>query len=559
MADAAGGMTGPEDRMRPPLLELPAYAALREHAAALRGRSLEQLFAADPGRAPALSAEGCGLYLDMSKQRVTTETLDLLLALAEQAGLRERIDAMFAGEPINVSEDRPALHVALRAPRGERICVGGEDVVAQVHEVLDRMSAFADDVRGGGWRGATGEPIRAVVNIGIGGSHLGPEMAVIALSGYAREGLTFRFVSNVDGSDFWQATRDLDPASTLFVVVSKTFGTLETLENARTAREWVTSALGEDAVARHFVAVSTSEQRVSDFGIDPRNMFGFWDWVGGRYSLPSAVGLALMLAIGPERFRELLAGMRAIDENLRDAPARECLPILLGLVGFWNATLLGHATVAVLPYCAELARFPAYLQQLTMESNGKHVTLAGETVDWSTCPVFWGEPGTNGQHSFHQLLHQGTQVVPAELIGFTEPLHELGRHHDLLLSNMLAQAQALAFGRGEDDLRASGADERQLPHRVCEGDRPTTTILVDGPLTPRALGSLVALYEHRVLTEGVLWGIDSFDQWGVELGKELATRLADDLMTEQPPADGSHDASTLALLRRARAARERAV
>ena len=552
MADAPG-------RTRPPLGALPGYRALGEHAAAMRGRSLEQLFAEGDGRVEALSAADCGLYLDISKQRVTSQTLDLLLVLAEQAGLRERIDAMFAGEPINTSEDRPALHVALRAPRGERIEVGGDDVVEQVHAVLDQMTAFAEEVREEGWRGATGEPIRAVVNIGIGGSHLGPEMAVIALSAYAREGLTFRFVSNVDGSDFWQATRDLDPASTLFVVVSKTFGTLETLENARSARDWVTAALGEDAVARHFVAVSTSEQRVRDFGIDPRNMFGFWDWVGGRYSLPSAVGLTLMLAIGPERFRELLAGMRAIDEHLRDAPPRECLPILLGLVGFWNATLLGHPTVAVLPYCAELARFPAYLQQLAMESNGKHVTLTGERVEWSTCPVFWGEPGTNGQHSFHQLLHQGTQVVPAELIGFTEPLHELGRHHDLLLSNMLAQAQALAFGRSEDELRASGADAHQLPHRVCEGDRPTTTILVDGPLTPRALGSLIALYEHRVLTEGVLWSIDSFDQWGVELGKELAARVAEDLVGDGPPADGAHDPSTLALLRRARAARGRAV
>ncbi len=543
----------------PRLDALPAYAALTAHASELRGRTLAGLFAADQGRAANLRAEACGMYLDFAKQRVTSETIDLLIALAGQAGLAERIDAMFAGEPINASEGRAALHVALRAPRGERIEVGGADVVAGVHEVLDRMSSFAEQVRGGDWRGAAGDPIRAVVNIGIGGSHLGPEMAVTALAAHSHPDLAFRFVSNVDGSDFWQATRHLDPASTLFVVVSKTFGTIETLENARAARDWVTRTLGEEAVARHFVAVSTSEQRVREFGIDPRNMFGFWDWVGGRYSMPSAAGLAIMIAIGPERFGELLGGMRAIDEHLCDAPLRENLPVLLGLLGFWNATILGHPTVAVLPYCAELARFPAYLQQLTMESSGKRVTMAGEAVGWSTGAVLWGEPGTNGQHSFHQLLHQGTQVVPAELIGFTQPLHDVGRHHDLLLSNMLAQSQALAFGRSEDELRLSGAGEAQIPHRVCEGDRPTTTILVDGPITPRALGSLVALYEHRVLTEGVLWGIDSFDQWGVELGKELATRLADDLVAEAAPAPGSHDASTLALLLRARVARGREV
>ena len=497
--------------------------------------------------------------MDFSKQRVTRETLALLAELAEQAGLRERIAAMFAGERINVSEGRPVLHVALRAPRGERIVVDGEDVVAGVHEVLDRMAGFTGRVRSGEWRGATGEPVRAIVNIGIGGSHLGPEMAVTALAAYAHEGIDFRFVSNVDGSDFHRATHDLDPAATLFVVVSKTFGTIETLENARSAREWLVGALGEAAVAKHFVAVSTSEQRVRDFGIDPQNMFGFWDWVGGRYSMSSAVGLAIMLAIGAERFAELLSGMRAIDEHLRDAPAAQNLPVLLGLIGFWNATLEGHPTVAVLPYAAELARFPAYLQQLSMESNGKHVTIDGEPVRWGTAPVLWGEPGTNGQHSFHQLLHQGTQVVPAELIGFTQPLHPLGRHHDLLLANMLAQSQALAFGRSAAELRAQGVDESQIAHRVCPGDRPSTTILVDGPLTPRALGSLVALWEHRVLTEGVLWGINSFDQWGVELGKELATRLSDDLTGAPPPDPAAYDGSTAGLLRRARAARGRAV
>ena len=538
---------------------LPAYGALREHARTMRGHTLAELFAAPGDRAAQLSAEGFGLLLDLSKQHVTTETLDLLAALAEQAGLPQRIEATLRGDRVNVSEDRPVLHTALRAPRGTRIEVGGQDVVAPVHEVLDRMAAFAAEVRGGGWRGASGERIEAVVNIGIGGSHLGPEMATLALAAYADRALTMRFVSNVDGSDFWHATRDLDPARTLFVVVSKTFGTIETLENARAAREWIAVALGEEAVARHFVAVSTNEQRVREFGIDPQNMFGFWDWVGGRYSLPSAVGLSLMLAIGPEHFGELLAGMRAVDEHLAETPLRASVPVLLGLTGFWNATLLGHRTVAVLPYCAELARLPAYLQQLTMESNGKHVTLDGEEVAWDTAPVLWGEPGTNGQHSFHQLLHQGTQVVPAELIGFTQPLHPVGRHHDLLLANMLAQAQALAFGRSADELRAAGAPAAQIPHRVCAGDRPSTTILVDGPLTPRALGSLVALYEHRVLTEGVLWGIDSFDQWGVELGKELATRLAEDLTSGAAPAGDAHDASTLALLRRARAARGRAV
>ncbi len=527
---------------------LPSAAALRAHAAAERDTTLAELFASDPDRGTRLSAEACGIYLDYAKQHVTDQTLALLLAAAEEAGLRERIAAMFAGEHINRTEDRAVLHVALRAPAGTVIETGGEDVVPAVHEVLARMADFAERVRSGAWTGATGEPVRNIVNIGIGGSHLGPEMAVLALEDHVREDLTLRFVSNVDGSDLVAKTAGLDPAQTLIVVVSKTFGTLETLENAKAARAWIVDALGEDAVARHVVAVSTNEERVRDFGIDPANMFGFWDWVGGRYSVDSAVGLAIMLAVGPEAFGELLGGMRAMDEHLLAAPWDQNLPVLLGLIGVWNATLRGHDTLAVLPYEAALSRFPAYLQQLTMESNGKRVTDGGEPVGYGTAPILWGEPGTNGQHSFHQLLHQGTRVVPADIIGFTAPRHELGRHHDLLLANLLAQAEALAFGR-----QAPGE-----PHRVCPGDRPSTTILVDGPLTPAALGKLVALYEHRVLVEGVLWGIDSFDQWGVELGKVLAGAIAEELETDAPPAPGAHDGSTAELLRRARVARGRA-
>ena len=541
-----------------PLDELPAFAALREHERQLRGRTVADLFAADPRRGEVLRAQAAGIYLDYAKQRVTGETLELLVRLAEEAGLPERIEAMFAGARINVSEDRAVLHVALRAPRGERMLAGGEDVVGPVHEVLDRMAAFSDRVRSGAWTGATGRPIRNVVNIGIGGSHLGPEMATLALASRTRRDMRFRFVSNVDGSDFAEQTQDLDPAQTLFVVVSKTFTTLETLTNAATARAWVVGALGEEAVARHFVAVSTNVERVSAFGIDPQNMFGFWDWVGGRYSMDSAVGLSIMLAIGPQGFGELLAGFRAIDEHLRCAPLAENLPVLLGLLSVWNATFLGMPTVAVLPYAAELSRFPAYLQQLEMESNGKHVMLDGSPVRWPTGPVLWGEPGTNGQHAFYQLMHQGTQIVPAEFIGFTEPVHQLGRHHDLLLANMLAQAEALAFGRDAEALRAAGGAPAQIPHRVCEGDRPSSTILVDGPLTPAALGKLVALYEHRVLTEGVIWGIDSFDQWGVELGKVLAGTLAGELEADAAPPL-AHDSSTNALVRRCRAARGRAV
>ena len=528
---------------------LPSAAALRARAAAVQGTTLADLFAADPQRGTRLTAQACGIHLDYAKQHVTAETLDLLRLAAEEAGLRERITAMFAGEHINRTEDRSVLHVALRAPVGAVIETDGEDVVPGVHEVLGRMGDFARRVRSGEWTGAGGQPVRNIVNIGIGGSHLGPEMAVLALEDHIREDLTLRFVSNVDGSDLVAKTSDLDPAQTLVVVVSKTFGTLETLENAKAARDWIVAALGEDAVARHMVAVSTNEQRVRDFGIDPANMFGFWDWVGGRYSVDSAVGLAIMLGIGPEAFGAFLGGMRAMDEHLLAAPWERNLPVLMGLIGVWNATLRGHDTLAVLPYEAALSRFPAYLQQLTMESNGKRVTDSGEPVGYGTAPILWGEPGTNGQHSFHQLLHQGTRVVPADIIGFSAPRHELGRHHDLLLANLLAQAEALAFGR-----EAPGE-----PHRVCPGDRPSSTLLVDGPLTPAALGTLIALYEHKTLVEGVLWGIDSFDQWGVELGKVLATTIADELEGDAVPSPDAHDSSTNELLRRARVARGRAV
>ena len=526
---------------------LPSAPALRAHAAAQSAMTLADLFAADAGRGTRLAAEGCGIYADFAKQHVTDQTLTLLLAAAAEAGLAERIAAMFAGERINRSEDRAVLHVALRAPREAVITTDGENVVPAVHEVLGRMAAFAERVRGGDWVGATGEPVRSIVNIGIGGSHLGPEMAVVALGDHVRDDLTVRFVSNVDGSDLTDKLAGLDPAQTLVVVVSKTFGTLETLENAAGARDWIVAALGEDAVAQHMVAVSTNADRVREFGIDPANMFGFWDWVGGRYSIGSAVGLSIMLAIGPAAFSDFLSGLRVVDEHLLQTPWERSLPVLLGLIDVWNATLLGHDTLAVLPYESALARFPAYLQQLTMESGGKRVTESGEPVGSGTAPILWGEPGTNGQHSFHQLLHQGTRVVPADFVGFTAPRHELGRHHDLLLANLLAQAQALAFGR-----EAPGE-----PHRVCPGNRPSTTLLVDGALTPAALGKLVALYEHRVLVAGVLWGIDSFDQWGVELGKALAGTLADELTSATAPVAGAHDSSTGELLRRVRVARGR--
>jgi glucose-6-phosphate isomerase len=535
----------------------PAWAALERHQAAIAGTHLRALFAADPSRAERLTAEAGGLYLDYSKNRITDETIALLVRLASKSGLAERREAMFRGERINVSEARPALHVALRMPRGRSLIVDGVDVVAQVHEVLDRMSAFAAQVRDGEWRGHTGNPIRSVVNIGIGGSDLGPAMAYEALRHYSRRELEFRFVSNVDGTDFAEATRDLDPAETLFIVCSKTFTTLETMTNAHTAREWALGGLGgeREAIARHFVAVSTNASGVAEFGIDTKNMFEFWDWVGGRYSMDSAIGLSTMIAIGPERFAELLAGFHAIDEHFREAPLERSLPALMGLLAVWYGTAFGAETVAVLPYEQYLKRFPAYLQQLTMESNGKSVTLDGRRVDFQTGGIWWGEPGTNGQHSFYQLIHQGTKLVPCDLIGFCEPLNPIGDHHDLLIANVFAQAEALAFGRTADEVRAEGTREELVPHRVFEGNRPTNVILAQR-LTPEALGNLVALYEHSVFTQGTIWGIDSFDQWGVELGKALAKRIVPELQSEAKPSL-EHDASTNALIRRYRAARRR--
>jgi glucose-6-phosphate isomerase len=533
------------------LRDRPAWQALTSHAQATAGTHLRELFASDPGRGERLVTEAAGLVLDVSKQRVTDETIGLLVALAKECGVPERIDAMFRGERINTTENRPVLHVALRAPRSESIVVDGEDVVPRVHEVLDRMSAFAERLRDGDWRGATGERIRAVVNIGIGGSDLGPAMATRALAAYTRRDIAHRFVSNVDGSDFDEATRDLEPASTLFVVSSKTFTTIETLTNAETARDWLLAGVGgdESAVARHFVAVSTNAERVAEFGIDTENMFEFWDWVGGRYSVGSAIGLSLMIAIGPDGFRDFLGGLRAMDEHFRAEPLDRNLPALLALVGIWNTNFLGAETLAVLPYDQYLARFPAYLQQLEMESNGKHVTLAGEVVDYDTAPIVWGEPGTNGQHAFYQLIHQGTRLIPCDLIGFLEPLELLGRHHDLLLANLIAQAEALAFGRTAEEVRAEGGPEEQVPHRVLEGNRPSSMILADR-LTPATLGALIALYEHKVLVQGTVWDVDSFDQWGVELGKVLAGRIAGEL----PAAGdgGGHDSSTDNLIRRYR-------
>jgi glucose-6-phosphate isomerase len=538
-----------------PLRERAAWRALEQHAAAAGGRHLRELFADDPGRGERLTAEGAGLFLDVSKQRITDETLRLLTELAVESGVPERIEAMFRGERINTTEDRAVLHVALRAPRTESIVVDGEDVVPKVHEVLDRMTAFAERVRSGEWRGHTGERIRAVVNIGIGGSDLGPAMATRALAAYTDREVAYRFVSNVDGTDFVEATRDLDPASTLFVVSSKTFTTIETLTNATTARDWLLAAVGGDeaAVARHFVAVSTNAEKVAAFGIDTENMFGFWDWVGGRYSVDSAIGLSLLLAIGPERFREFLAGFRAMDEHFRSTPLERNLPALLALTGIWNANFLGAATLAVLPYDQYLARFPAYLQQLEMESNGKHVTLDGTRVDYDTGTIVWGEPGTNGQHAFYQLIHQGTRLVACDLIGFLHSLNPVGRHHDLLLANLIAQAEALAFGRTAAEVRAEGGPEAQVAHRVLEGNRPSSVILAER-LTPAALGALIALYEHKVFVQGTLWGIDSFDQWGVELGKVLATKVTGELEAPGEP-DLAHDSSTNALVRRVRVGR----
>jgi glucose-6-phosphate isomerase len=531
-----------------------AWQTLDGLAPALRERHLRDLFAGDSGRVDRLSADGAGLHLDYSKQRVDDDALAALLALADEAGVAERREAMFRGEHINSTEDRAVLHVALRMPRDESLVVDGVDVVKEVHEVLDRMTSFSERVRGGEWQGHTGRPIRNVINIGIGGSDLGPVMAYEALRHYSRRDMTFRFVSNVDGTDFAEATRDLDPAETLFVVSSKTFTTLETMTNAHTAREWLVAGLGDDeAVGKHFVAVSTNTEEVSKFGIDTANMFGFWDWVGGRYSMDSAIGLSTMLAIGSEGFREMLAGFHEMDEHFRTAPPAENLPMLHGLLCIWNNNLLGAETVAVLPYNQYLKRFPAYLQQLTMESNGKHVRLDGSPVDHETGPIFWGEPGTNGQHSFYQLIHQGTRLVPCDFVAFMHTLNPLGDHQDLLTANVFAQAEALAFGKTPDEVRAEGVPDELVPHKVMEGNRPSNMIVVER-LDPATLGRLVALYEHSVFTQGAVWGINSFDQWGVELGKALAKRIIGELQADGEP-DLGHDSSTNALIRRYREAR----
>ena len=532
----------------------PAWQALAAHYDAIRDVHLRELFAADPERGTRMTASGGPLFLDYSKHRATPETITLLLALARECGLSERTKAMFAGEKINVTENRAVLHTALRAPRDATITVDGVNVVPLVHEVLDRMRAFATAVRDGTWKGFTGRRIRNIVNIGIGGSDLGPAMAYRALAHFTQRDLTVRFVSNVDGTDFVEATRDLDPAETLFIVSSKTFTTIETMTNAAAAREWILGALRDQrAVARHFVAVSTNESAVRKFGIDPANMFGFWDWVGGRYSMDSAIGLSTMIAVGPESFGDMLAGMREMDEHFRDTPLEQNLPVLHAMLGIWYTDFFLTQTAAVLPYDQYLARFPSYLQQLIMESNGKSVTLSGARVRYSTAPVIWGEPGTNGQHSFHQLLHQGTPLVPVDFIGFMRSLNPLGAQHDLLMANLFAQAEALAFGKTAAEVRAEGTPEPLVPHRVFEGNRPSSVILAD-LLTPATLGSLIAMYEHSVFTQGVVWDIDSFDQWGVELGKTLATRIAAELA---PGADTSpaHDSSTNALIGRYKAAR----
>ena len=537
------------------LRQLPARKALERHYDEIRGVHLRELFADDPTRGERLAAEGAGLYLDFSKNRITDETLALLVRLAEECGLAERIEAMFRGERINVSENRSVLHVALRMPREESLVVEGVDVVAEVHGVLDRMAAFSDRVRSGAWTGFTGKRIGNVVNIGIGGSDLGPVMAYEALKHYSKREMTFRFVSNVDATDFVEATRDLSPEETLFIVSSKTFTTLETMTNAHTARRWLLDGLGGDekAIAKHFVAVSTNAKGVAEFGIDTDNMFGFWEWVGGRYSMDSAIGLSTMVTIGPERFGEMLAGFHAVDEHFRETPTERNLPALMGLLAVWYGDFFGAQTVGVFPYDQYLKRFPAYLQQLTMESNGKHVTLDGTRVDYDTGAIYWGEPGTNGQHSFYQLIHQGTRLIPCDFIGFYRGLNPLGDHHDLLMANVFAQTEALAFGRTPDEVRAEGSAEKLVPHRVMEGNRPSNTILAD-VLDPATLGKLVALYEHSVFTQGTVWSIDSFDQWGVELGKVLAKRIVPQLQAEDEP-DLDHDSSTNALIRRYRANR----
>ncbi|HVZ85698.1 MAG TPA: glucose-6-phosphate isomerase [Polyangia bacterium] len=534
-----------------PLRERPAWKALERHHGQIAGRHLRELFAADPGRAERFAVEAAGLYLDYSKNRITEETTRLLVQLAEESDLRGRIDAMFRGDRINVSENRSVLHVALRMPAGQSLVVDGQDVVKDVHEVLGRMRAFAERVRSGAWKGHTGKPIRNIVNIGIGGSDLGPVMAYEALRYYSQRELRFRFVSNVDSTDIVEATRDLDAAETLFIVSSKTFGTIETMTNARSARQWAIAKLGgEAAIAKHFVAVSTNTQKVTEFGIDPANMFGFWDWVGGRYSMDSAIGLSTMLAIGPDGFDQLLAGFHALDEHFRTAPFAQNLPVLMALLSVWYGDFFDAQSFGVMPYEQYLKRFPAYLQQLTMESNGKHVTLEGKTVDYQTGGIYWGEPGTNGQHSFYQLIHQGTKLIPVDFIAFGKTLNPLGEHHDILMSNVFAQAEALAFGKTENEVRADGTAAAIVPHRVMEGNRPTNTILAE-KLTPAVLGSLVALYEHIVFVQGVIWGLDSFDQWGVELGKVLAQRIIPELESKTEPAL-KHDPSTNALIRRYR-------
>ena len=530
----------------------PAFKVLSAHYKQIRGTHLRKLFADDPKRGERFTSEAVGIFFDYSKNRITDETLKLLLQLADESGLRERIDAMFRGEKINVSEKRAVLHVALRAPKGEVIKVDGKDVVPAVHTVLEKMSAFCDRVRSGEWKGHTGKRIRNVVNIGIGGSDLGPVMAYEALRHYSQRDMTFRFVSNVDGTDFAEAVHDLDVTETLFLVSSKTFTTLETMTNAHTAREWALAGLGgdESAIAKHFVAVSTNAAEVTKFGIDTANMFEFWDWVGGRYSMDSAIGLSTMLAIGPENFRAMLGGFHQMDEHFRTAPFERNLPVLLGLLGVWYNNFFGAQTVAVLPYEQYLKRFPAYLQQLTMESNGKHVTLNGKEVDYQTGPLYWGEPGTNGQHSFYQLIHQGTKLIPCDFIGFYKTQNPLGRHHDLLMANVFAQTEALAFGKTAEEVKAEGTPDWLVPHRVFEGNRPSNIIMAD-ELTPETLGKLVALYEHTVFTQGTIWSIDSFDQWGVELGKVLAQRIIPQLESQDEPAL-THDSSTNNQIRRYR-------
>ena len=529
----------------------PEWEALEAHRGKMEGVHLRDLFAEDPDRGETMTLEAGDLYLDYSKNLATRETMDLLVRLAERSGLRRRIDAMFAGERINVTEDRPALHVALRAPRDEVIEVDGENVVPWVHAVLDQMASFGERVRSGDWPGHTGIPIRNIVNIGIGGSDLGPAMAYEALKDFSERSLTFRFVSNVDGTDVFEATRDLDPQETLFIVSSKTFTTLETLTNARTARDWLLSKLGAPkAIAKHFVAVSTNAEKVAEFGIDTENMFEFWDWVGGRYSVDSAIGLSLMVAIGPERFRDVLSGFRQMDEHFRTAPFDRNMPVLLGLLWTWYGNFFGAETHAVLPYSQHLEKLPAYLEQLDMESNGKSVDLQGNPIDYQTGPVVWGSPGTNGQHAYFQLIHQGTQLIPCDFLGFVHPSHVIGDHHDLLIASLFAQTEALAFGKTREEVEAEGVPSAQVPHRTFGGNHPTNTILAS-KLTPRVLGQLIALYEHKVFTQGTIWNVDSFDQWGVELGKVLANRIVRELHAEGEPKPG-HDSSTNALIRRYR-------